>query len=145
MSGYRAGRVRPALRMVAHEPDQVPRLLRFREQHPDVIIGASEFGTWQARTPRRTGRASSPGGAARPAIDRAGAASIAAAHSAAACLHDSAGLLLTHAANTAYLHGMAHAASVCIGLLVICAILCLILLPGKPAKATAPETDPGIR
>jgi len=55
VSGYRAGRVRPALRMVADEPDQVPRLLRFREQHPDVIIGAGEFGTWQARIPEENG------------------------------------------------------------------------------------------
>jgi len=52
---------------------------------------------------------------------------------------------MTRAVNTAYTHGMAHAAAVCIGLLVICAILCLIFLPGKPAKATAPETDPEIR
>jgi AcrR family transcriptional regulator len=34
---------------------------------------------------------------------------------------------------TAYTHGMAHAAAVCIGLLVICAILGLLLLPGKLA------------
>ena len=73
------------------------------------------------------------------------AASVAGAHSVAACLPGSAGPSLTQAANTAYAHGMARAAAVCIILLVICAILCLILLPGKPGKATAPETDPGAR
>jgi len=39
---------RPALRLAAEEPDQVPRLLAFRAAHPGVIIGPGEFGTWQA-------------------------------------------------------------------------------------------------
>jgi len=37
-----------AARMARAEPDQVPRLLAFRAAHPRVIIGAAEFGTWQA-------------------------------------------------------------------------------------------------
>jgi len=48
MSGTHA---RPALRLAQDEPDQVPRLLAFRAAHPDVIVGAGEFGTWQARIP----------------------------------------------------------------------------------------------
>ena len=31
------------------------RLARFREQHPDVIIGTGEFGTWEARIPEPAG------------------------------------------------------------------------------------------
>jgi len=50
---------RGALRLVADEPDQVPRLREFRASHPDVIIGAGGFGTWQARI--RTARPSRPG------------------------------------------------------------------------------------
>jgi len=30
----------------------VRRLERFRTNHPDVVIGPGEFGTWQARIPR---------------------------------------------------------------------------------------------
>ena len=37
------------LAMVAREPGQAVRLGRFRKEHPDVIIGDNEFGTWQAR------------------------------------------------------------------------------------------------
>jgi dienelactone hydrolase len=51
-------------------------------------------------------------------------------------LPGSAGHSLTHAADTAYAHGLAHAAAVCIGPLVISAILCLILLPAKPARGS---------
>jgi len=42
---------RPVFRLAAQEPDQVPRLLAFRAAHPGVIIGAAEFGTWQALIP----------------------------------------------------------------------------------------------
>jgi hypothetical protein len=49
------GTVRPALRGVADEPDQVPRLQAFRAKHPDVIIGTDEFGNWQARIPEPNG------------------------------------------------------------------------------------------
>ena len=31
------------------------RLARFRAEHPAVIIGAGEFGTWQARIPEPSG------------------------------------------------------------------------------------------
>jgi len=37
------------------EPDQAVRLAWFRERHPDVVIGAGEFGTWQARIPQPNG------------------------------------------------------------------------------------------
>ena len=80
-----------------------------------------------------------------PGARNAAAASVAGAHSVAARLPGPAGRLLAQAAGTAYAHGMTHAAAVCTGLLIICAIACLILLPGKPAKTTAPETGPGTR
>lgn len=47
--------IRGALRLVAVEPDQVPRLRQFRAAHPDVIIGDGGFGTWQARIPEPNG------------------------------------------------------------------------------------------
>jgi hypothetical protein len=43
------------LHLVPDEPDQVPRLARFRAEHPDVIIGSGGFGTWQARIPEPSG------------------------------------------------------------------------------------------
>jgi hypothetical protein len=46
---------RPALRLAAEEPDQVPRLAAFRASHPDVSVSAGEFGTWQARIPEQNG------------------------------------------------------------------------------------------
>lgn len=46
---------RPARRPAAGEPGQVPRLLAFRAAHPGVIIGAGEFGTWQALIPEENG------------------------------------------------------------------------------------------
>jgi hypothetical protein len=54
VSGY-TGAVRPALRGVADEPDQVPRLQEFRAAHPDVIIGTDGFGNWQSRIPEPNG------------------------------------------------------------------------------------------
>ena len=42
---------RAALGLVPAEPDQVPRLQRYRAANPGVIIAAGEFGTWQARIP----------------------------------------------------------------------------------------------
>ena len=33
------------------QPDQVPRLDRFRAAHPDVRIAAGETGWWQGRIP----------------------------------------------------------------------------------------------
>jgi hypothetical protein len=47
---------RAALGLAPAEPDQVPRLERYRAAHPDVIIAAGEFGTWQARISGRTAR-----------------------------------------------------------------------------------------
>jgi len=37
------------------EPVQVLRLIRFRQAHPDVIIGDGGFGTMQARIPAANG------------------------------------------------------------------------------------------
>ena len=69
-----------------------------------------------------------------PVARNAAAASIAGAHGVAARLPASAGRLLTQAANTAYAQGVAHATAIGTGLLVVVAILCAILLPGKPAS-----------
>ena len=48
------GLIRPTLRLVHDEPDQVPRLARFREAHPGVVIGAGR-GWWQAVIPEVDG------------------------------------------------------------------------------------------
>jgi hypothetical protein len=45
MTGSGGRPARAALGLAPDEPDQVPRLLAFRAAHPDVIIGAGEFGT----------------------------------------------------------------------------------------------------
>jgi hypothetical protein len=50
-----SGLARPGPRIVPDEPDQVLRLARFRAEHPAVVIGTAEFGTWQARIPEATG------------------------------------------------------------------------------------------
>ena len=44
---------RPRPRGVPDEPDQVPRLLRFREEHPDISIVLAGF--WQAIVPAENG------------------------------------------------------------------------------------------
>jgi hypothetical protein len=55
MSAFRARLTAAALGIAPDEPDQVLRLGRFREEHPDVIIGDGGFGTWQARIPELDG------------------------------------------------------------------------------------------
>jgi len=55
MSVFRARLTATALGIAPDEPDQVLRLGRFREEHPDVIIGDGGFGTWQARIPELDG------------------------------------------------------------------------------------------
>jgi hypothetical protein len=55
VNGYRGAPLRPALRGVADEPDQVLRLHQFRTAHPDLIIGPDEFRNWQARIPEPAG------------------------------------------------------------------------------------------
>jgi hypothetical protein len=55
MSAFRARPMATALGIAPDEPDQVIRLGRFREEHPDVIIGDGGFGTWQARIPESHG------------------------------------------------------------------------------------------
>ena len=55
MSAVRTRLAAMALGIAPEEPDQVIRLGRFREEHPDVIIGDGGFGTWQARIPESHG------------------------------------------------------------------------------------------
>ena len=55
MSAFRTRLAATALGIAPNEPDQVLRLGRFREEHPDVIIGDGGFGTWQARIPEPDG------------------------------------------------------------------------------------------
>jgi hypothetical protein len=47
--------IRSGLRLVPGELDQVLRLARFRERHPDVIVGDGGFGTMQACVPEPDG------------------------------------------------------------------------------------------
>jgi hypothetical protein len=47
--------IRSGLHLVPDEPDQVARLARFRERHPDVIVGDGGFRTMQARIPAENG------------------------------------------------------------------------------------------
>jgi hypothetical protein len=49
------GPVRPALRLAVADEDQVMRLAALRAAHPEVVIEAGEFGTWQARIPEENG------------------------------------------------------------------------------------------
>jgi len=55
VSGSPAWLPRLALHLVPDEPDQVLRLARFRQEHPDVIISPGAFSTWQARIPEAAG------------------------------------------------------------------------------------------
>jgi hypothetical protein len=54
MTGYHDGWLRPALREVPDEPDQVPRLHQFRHDHPGITVRAGP-GYWQAQVPERNG------------------------------------------------------------------------------------------
>jgi hypothetical protein len=47
--------IRSGLRLIPDELDQVIRLARFREAHPEVIVGDGGFGTVQARIPEPSG------------------------------------------------------------------------------------------
>ena len=58
-----------ALRLIREEPGQVLRL-GFREQHPDVIIGTGEFGTWEARILQPTGETATTRYTLRDLLDR---------------------------------------------------------------------------
>jgi hypothetical protein len=70
VSGNPAWRPRLALHLVPDEPDQVLRLARFRQEHPDVIIGPGEFGTWQARIPAAAGETVTTRYTLRELLDR---------------------------------------------------------------------------
>ena len=49
-------RIRTGLHLVQGDQlDQVARLTRFRERHPEVVIGDGGFGTMQARIPAPDG------------------------------------------------------------------------------------------
>jgi hypothetical protein len=67
VSGARAAR---PLYLLPDEADQVARLARFRAEHPDVIIGAGEFGTWQARIPETNGETVTTRYTLRELLDR---------------------------------------------------------------------------
>ena len=67
MTGWPA---RMALYSAPVEEDQVPRLLAFREAHPEVIIGDGEFGTWQARIPEENGETVTSRYTLRELLDR---------------------------------------------------------------------------
>ena len=60
------------LQLVPDEPDQVPRLARFRQEHPGVIIGEGGFGTWQARIPEPNGEIVATRHTLRELLDRLG-------------------------------------------------------------------------
>ncbi|MFJ4655328.1 MFS transporter [Nocardia sp. NPDC088792] len=72
--------------------------------------------------------------------DAGGAArdNIAGAHAVAATLPARLGATLTHTADSAYAHGMAHATYTCLGVLIVGALLTLQFLPGR--LDSAPET-----
>jgi len=70
VSGSSAWPPRLARYLVPDEPDQVLRLARFRQEHPDVTIGPGEFGTWQARIPEATGETVTTRYTLRELLDR---------------------------------------------------------------------------
>ncbi len=45
----------PLRRLLPDDGDLVVRLSRFRAAHPDVVVAAGEFGTWQAWIPEENG------------------------------------------------------------------------------------------
>lgn len=103
-------------------------------QSVGVALGTAILGSVLNRTYRNT--LAGHLAALPPAARNAAAGSIAGAHAVAARLPSPAGHQLTAAADTAYAHGIAGAAAVGASLLVIGAILCTALLPGKPAKSS---------
>ena len=48
----------------------MPRLREFHAAHPDVIVGAGEFGTWQARIPEPNGETVATRHTLRELLDR---------------------------------------------------------------------------
>lgn len=70
MSGSPAWPPRLARHLIPDEPDQVLRLARFRQEHPDVTIGPGEFGTWQARIPEAAGETVTTRYTLRELLDR---------------------------------------------------------------------------
>jgi hypothetical protein len=55
VTGQQRGCGLARLVLAPDEPDQVLRLQRFRQVHPDVIIGDGGFRTMQARIPEENG------------------------------------------------------------------------------------------
>lgn len=103
-------------------------------QSVGVALGTAILGSVLNRTYRNT--LAGHLAALPPAARNAAAGSITGAHAVAARLPSPAGHQLTAAADTAYAHGITGAAAVGASLLVIGAILCAALLPGKPAKSS---------
>jgi hypothetical protein len=55
VTGQPVGHGLGRLALAPDEPDQVLRLHRFRQAHPEVIIGDGGFRTMQARIPEENG------------------------------------------------------------------------------------------
>jgi hypothetical protein len=62
--------VRPGIHLASGETDQLYRLERFRDEHPDVIIGDGGFGVWQARIPEENGETVTNRHTLRELLDR---------------------------------------------------------------------------
>ena len=58
------------LTMAAREPDQIPRLCRFRDEHPTVVIGPGMGGTWMAVIPEPDGETVSARHTLRELMDK---------------------------------------------------------------------------
>ena len=65
------GPVRPALRTIPDEPDQMPRLARFRAEHPGVQVVAGA-GWWQVCIPERNGETVVTRYTLKAVLDKAG-------------------------------------------------------------------------
>jgi hypothetical protein len=70
VTGFGAGLVRHELPGALGEPDQLPRLARFRAAHPEVIMGDGGFGTVQARIPEQDGETVTTRYTLRELLDR---------------------------------------------------------------------------
>ncbi len=62
--------MRPGIHLAPAEIDQLYRLERFRDAHPDVIIGDGGFGVWQARIPEPNGETITSRHTLRELLDR---------------------------------------------------------------------------
>ncbi len=70
--GAAVSRIRSGLRPDSDELDQVDRLARFRQAHPEVVVGDGGFGTVQARIPEPDGETVITRYTLRELLDRLG-------------------------------------------------------------------------